>query len=272
MTRKEAEEKIKKIINLPAGYRSVSEILKLINNEDVSISEIAEVISRDQSLTAKILKLVNSGFYGFNRKISSVSHAIALLGVNIIRSLILSSSILKKEDKLDESLIIHSLATAQCSGIIAEVINLANPEELIINGLLHDIGKIILKNYFTTEFEYIQKEINKNNCSFYEAEKKHFDFNHTDLGGWILQYWNLPESIQLPVKFHHDLQMNQIFSRETAVVQYADSLVREKNVGSGWDNQIPEVSENAKKLLDLSQKDIDYISTKIESEVSKIII
>lgn len=262
MTKREAEEKVKEITNLPASFSAVSKILKLTNDPNISLTNLAQAISLDQSLTAKILKLVNSGFYGIKRPISSISHAIALLGVNIIRSLILTSALFQNEEKL----VLHSLGTAKCCGIIAELLNLKHPEEIAINGLLHDIGKMILKIYFNVEFGYIEKKVQDSDILFWEAEKKQLEYTHADLGGWILKHWHIPENLWIPVKNHHNFKRNDPYAKVTAVVHLADIFVRAKDIGSGWDNKIPVADSNVVNLLNLNPKDIGYIIKNLNME------
>jgi len=269
MTRDEAEAKVSEIMNLPSSFSSVSKVIKLTENSDVSISELAKIISQDSGLTTKILKLVNSGFYGFNKKITSINHAIALLGVNIIKGLALTTAVFNEEDEFGKSLVFHSLSTAKCSHIIADVLNLPNPEELAIIGLLHDIGKIIFKNHFEAQFGYIKKEVIDHNNTFYEAEKKHFDFDHSDLGGWILKHWNLPDFYTMPVKNHHSFQPTQLFARETAILQFANVFTKSNFMGSGWDKKASELDENVKDFLNLQQEDNEYIQKKLEMELKE---
>jgi len=269
MTRGEAEKEVKHIVNLPSSFESISKILEMTKSPDVSISELAKVISNDQSLTAKILKLVNSGFYGFQKKITSINHAIALLGVNNIKSLALTASIFKHEDEFDRNLMIHSIRTAKCSNIIADLLNLSNPEEMAINGLLHDIGKIILKNFFNTEFGYIRKKISESNISFYEAEQSLFDFTHADIGGWTLYHWNLPDYHTIPVREHHNTFSNS-YTRETAILQFANNLVKLIFEPPEYELDNPELYENSSSFLGFSDDDINCIQKKLVEESAKI--
>ena len=145
-----------------------------------------------------------------------------------------------------------------------------NQEELAINGLLHDIGKTILKNYFQTEFENIKRKVSENNISFYEAEKSFLDFNHADIGAWTLHHWNLPDFYTVPVRDHHEFLSDQLYNRETAILQFADYLEKTTFKLTGWDNRAPELNEKTIKLLGITAENMEYIRKKLETESVEI--
>ena len=137
-------EGISKILTIPT---IVSRITAMMSTGTVSAAEIAEEISKDQILTAKVLKLVNSGFYGFRQPITTITHAMVLLGLDVVKTIVLTASVLDIVDAMNqymEGLWEHSLGTARAAKLLAERLGMANPEEVALSGLLHDIGKVIV--------------------------------------------------------------------------------------------------------------------------------
>ncbi|MFZ3046202.1 MAG: HDOD domain-containing protein, partial [Desulfatirhabdiaceae bacterium] len=154
---------LKKIIDhvhdLPTLPRTVLKISELVNNPKTSAKDLATVITDDQVLTARLLKLVNSSFYAFPQKISTVTGAIVLLGFDSIRNLLLTTSVFdlftnkhRDHKKLQESLWDHSLGCAIGAKVIGSFIRYEKVEELFVAGLLHDIGKIVEMMFMPDEF------------------------------------------------------------------------------------------------------------------------
>ena len=176
---------IDKLPALPAIYTKLSHLLHLSNT---TLQKVGNVISEDQVISAKVLRLVNSSFYGFSKKIDSLERAVVILGQNEIKSLVLATSMLKvfPLSKLSQDFDInklweHSISCAVASKIIAEAAFVEKPEEVFASGLLHDIGKLVLIMNSPEEFFKVIDEVQVGGSSFVEAEQKVFGFNHTQI-------------------------------------------------------------------------------------------
>ena len=155
----EAQSKInrikKKVQDIPSLPEIVTKVMELVQDPKSSASQLSKVISHDPGLTSRVLKLVNSAYYGFPKQISSIQHGIMILGFTTMRGLVLSSSIFKifapksdKEMSLDyKKFWKHSLLTAICSRIINTHLRIQEEEDIFSAGILHDIGKVILDQY-----------------------------------------------------------------------------------------------------------------------------
>jgi len=138
-----AKGQILSIRDLPTLPKVLDEVSRLVQNPNTSIEAIAKVISRDQVLSAKVLKMVNSPVYGFPGRISSIQHSLVLLGFNVIRGVIISTSVFDIMSKAMEGLWEHSVGCALATGLVARQAKLKDPEEFSVCGLLHDLGKVV---------------------------------------------------------------------------------------------------------------------------------
>ena len=137
-------EGITKVLTIPAV---VSRIMTMVNAGTVSAAEIAEEVAKDQVLAAKVLKLVNSGFYGFRQPITTITHAMVLLGLDVMKTVVMTASVMDIIDTMNkfmEGLWEHSIGTARAAQYLAERMKVPDPEEFGLCGLLHDIGKVVI--------------------------------------------------------------------------------------------------------------------------------
>ncbi|RUM87253.1 MAG: HD family phosphohydrolase, partial [Thermodesulfatator sp.] len=227
--------------------------------------QIAAVIEKDQVLTGKVLRLVNSAFYGFPRRISTVANAIVLLGFNVIRTLVLTASIFEMMQSRDVALWEHSLGVAATSGVLSKHLKIEQPEEVATAGLLHDLGKVVIRASLSEDWPTIQEKIAEGK-SPQEAEREVLHIDHAEIGGYLLDRWNLPERLVEPVAYHHLPEKARKFPQETAVVHLADLLVRARGFGMEGEWWLPEPSEKALKRVSLSPKDLKGLFREMEEK------
>ncbi|UCD57729.1 MAG: HDOD domain-containing protein, partial [Candidatus Hydrogenedentota bacterium] len=181
-------------------------IMEIITDEDSSATDLANEIAKDASLTAKILKMVNSAYYGFYREIVKVSDAVVVLGFSEIRRLSLAISVLdmfggsRAKHRLE--FWNHSFACAAMSDILAKEWGM-HDNGAFTAGLLHDIGKAVLDQYFASMFSAVQACMQERSLKAHEAEGQLLGFDHTDIGYWLSERWNLPMSLSEAIHCHH---------------------------------------------------------------------
>lgn len=217
------DKKIKLIINrihnLPTPPMVFTQVNKVINDPDASTYQIGVIISEDPALSAKVLKLTNSAFYGIPRTITSVKQAIVILGLDVVRSLVLSASVFEifsKQYSIDrdylDSFWRHSLSVAFMARIISRMKNspsVLEAEESFSAGLLHDIGKLIIVTHLFKDFKKIQKTLKENpEQPANKIEEEILGFDHALVGGYLAQKWNLPEELARAIKYHHNPEEN----------------------------------------------------------------
>jgi HD-like signal output (HDOD) protein len=197
------------IPSLPSLYLEISNELE---SEDASMEKISHIIGRDVGMTTKILQLVNSAFFGLNRRITSLSQAVKLLGLNTIKSLVLSvqvfgqfSSEAVKRFSLD-TLMKHSLSTGLVAAAIAkeETMKLQIAEDAFLGGMLHDLGKLILAHNLPQCYELVLDTAKGGDITFYQAEQESYGVTHADIGASLMLLWGMDDSIVEAVALHHD--------------------------------------------------------------------
>ncbi|RME01114.1 MAG: HDOD domain-containing protein, partial [Calditrichaeota bacterium] len=184
---------ITKIKQLPTLPQVITRLIQIIDRPDSSASEVSKIISTDQSLMTKVLKLVNSPFYGMPKRITTLSQATVILGFNAIKNLALTAAIfdqfggkgegIHQNGFSREKFWEHSIAVAVASKIISEHIGYPQPEEAFMAGLIHDIGKVVLDQFLHDEFVEALKYSADNQVSISDAEIKIIGSNHAQIGG-----------------------------------------------------------------------------------------
>jgi putative nucleotidyltransferase with HDIG domain len=243
-------ETFKNVPTLPGVFEKISSV---IESSNTGVEDIAKVISSDQALSAKLLRIVNSVFYGFPGRISSLTHALIILGVDVVKGLVLSTSVFDIIlAKGFYGLWEHSLGCALCARVIAGKTNNPNPEEISIAALLHDIGKVIIKIELPEESSLIDQATEKRQISTYEAEEEILGFNHTTIGNWISSEWNLPSNLADPIAYHHRPHLSKSAQSTTAIVHVADILIRGIGFGFAGDHLVPQIDPKAWEKLNIS--------------------
>ncbi len=253
------KKRLKSLQSLPTLPPVVTKLTHLLADEKTTAVQLAEVIEKDQVLTSKVLKMVNSAFYGFPRRISTVSTAIVLLGFNVIRTLIITASIFEMMQSEDLSLWEHSLGVAAASGLLAQKLELQNPEEVTTAGLLHDLGKVVIRSEFPETYQEILARVKEKGLSFREAEKEILGLDHSEIGEFLTNHWNLPERLVEPIAFHHQIEKARKYKKETAVVHLGDIIIRALGYGSGGDPWVPSLDDKAWSLLRLAREDFEEL-------------
>lgn len=247
--------------NLPTLPGVIAKIMEMVDDEHTTARQLGDEIAKDQVVSAKVLKLVNSGFYGFSQPISTIPHAVAMLGFDTVKSLVMSSGVLELMDRALPGLWEHSLATARTCTLIAEDAGLDAPEEVSVIGLLHDLGKVILCQTLETEFANVQRRAERAGTLFVTAELDLLGCHHGEIGSWLLSKWALPPKLIEPIEDHHDFRPNRDHAQRTAAVHLADILVRAESFGNGGDRRIPRLDPAA---LDILGFDLAKIETLME--------
>ena len=194
--------------SIPALY---TQIVDTLQDPAVGVDEIGDIVARDPAMTAKILKLVNSAFFGLGRQISNPAEAVSYLGIDTIKSLVLSIHAFSqfssgKSDGFSiDALWVHSQQTA---GLAKEIIRLEDLEQKVMDeafvaGLLHDIGKLVLASNFCVQYEQVLHAGLPGSLALLTAEENTFGANHAEIGGYLLGLWGLPVPVVEAIALHH---------------------------------------------------------------------
>jgi putative nucleotidyltransferase with HDIG domain len=217
-----------------------------------------------------VLRLVNSAFYGFPGRVSTVSNALILLGVNVVKSLALTSSIFEIMEKNVVGLWEHSMGAAVAANCISRALKLPDPEETSTAALLHDIGKVIIKIKLEKDFDLLTSLMTEKNLSMLEAEHAVLETDHAEIGGWLARSWLLPEKLIEPVAFHHNVEGSTLHQIKTAVVHVADVLVKASAFGFSGDPYVPAIQPLAWKKLGLTETLLESIIEEVEDKLVEV--
>lgn len=244
------QERLRKItesiIGLPTLPTVVTQMIGLIDNPQTSARDVSRLIATDQALTAKILKLANSAFYGFPREIATVNHAVVVLGFETVKSLGLSVSILERfaggvghsafdRQKFWE----HCIACGVAARILASKLRYRVQGEAVAAGILHDIGKLVLSQYFDEEFGEIIELAHADDLYIGKAEEAVLGVTHAEVGSWLAGRWNLPDQLVDAIAYHHTPGRLERNAELPSLIHLADFLCRRECIGDGGGDRMP---------------------------------
>lgn len=214
----------------PTLSRTDVDLLKVLNQKDISLKEISEVINKNHSLAAKILALANSPVYGFTKKISTIEMAISVLGRETIKDLVIGFSIIQStlEDKdrffISEAFNQHSYLCGYISQLLANDFDYPVKNEAFVAGLLHDIGIAISHRTMNNEFKLVSELKFYRKINQTKAETMILGTTHCEIGATIAEKWNLPETLIDAIRFHHTPSSCERNKKLVAIVHLADFI------------------------------------------------
>ncbi|OGV37262.1 MAG: hypothetical protein A2020_14470 [Lentisphaerae bacterium GWF2_45_14] len=215
-------KKIAETSDLPTPNAHMVRMLKLLKNENVEMSKIIHEINQDQSLVAKILKMINSGYYGIRNTITSVDQAVSLLGILKTKQLVYSASVIDCFDGGDGGEWAHAYSS---SVLMSDLMmnDISAEQNLPMTALMHDIGKIVLKKYSPTKYKMLKSHVVDDEMTLIEAEQQFLQTDHAEAGAYLLRCWGMEESIVVPIENHHNYNMVPAeFALETALLQFVN--------------------------------------------------
>ena len=230
-------KKVEQLSNLPTLPNLLDKFTRMLKDPKTSMAAFGKELSKDQMLTSKILKLVNSAFYGFPGRISTVTNALVLLGYDALKGLIISSNIFENLPPEAYPLWHHSVTVSLASRAIARELSLPDIEEFAVAGLLHDIGKVILHVEASEEYRTVINQAKKAKQPVWQTEGEILGFDHANIGLWICEEWKLPKKLTIPIGYHHMPAAPKEYHMRVAVVTMADILVR--SMGGGAEDDLP---------------------------------
>jgi len=254
---------LKSLIDSNLDLVSLPDIVFRINNmvEDSSTTaaDIGHVISLDTGLSIRLLKIVNSPFYGFPSEVETISMAVTILGVRQLRDLIFMTTVIDKYSQIPSDILNpeafwrHSIATAISAQLIAKVVKLSNNDRLFTCGMLHDIGLLIMAIAEPEKTrQVLELSINSNKPS-HELQLSVFGFNQGDAGAALIRKWNLPESFVEPIQLQQNNKPALRFPMETAIVKVASVMSNnDEDTALVGDNQI--IHPGTLELLGLDEE------------------
>jgi len=272
-----ATRMIEKIDSLPPFPQVAQKVLILLNDPDYSSNEVVRVIELDPSITAEILRMCNSAYFGLSRRVGSVKQAVSMLGKKKLIQLVMASSCLryfKKDtegyDLEGKELWRHSLACGLTSQILQQQLAEKSEYEGFTAGLLHDMGKLVLSEFVRAEIETILRLADDENYSFLEAEKQVLGMNHAELGARIAERWKFPDEICMAIRHHHTPQQAPASDSLTPVIYLANIIcLLAGQGGNGIDGLRYRGYSEIMNRLGFRVRDLQSIFILLEEEMKK---
>ncbi len=255
--------------SIPTLPIALQKTMSLMEGNRTNLSKVAETISQDQSLSARVLKMVNSPVYGFPGRVSSIHNALVLLGVNAVHGLLISSVVFDIVSKNMSGLWEHSLSCSTACKVMAKLFKIKDVDECVLAGLLHDFGKVIIAIQLPEAMRDIENLVRNNDVIISEAEKLMLGFNHTKVNAWVGSHWNLPIGITSAMTYHHNPMAAGNYITLASVVHLADFFARLFEMGNAGDTNVSEVDPHVLKHLGLGQDMLQEIVDKVGIEFQK---
>ncbi len=273
MDRASLEIRMSRSENLPVLPQAVSAIIHLADDPTISQRDLEKAFERDPAITAKILRVANSAYYGGGQA-ASIGRAISLLGVTAIRSLVVGVAFQqmiggKEQSKQFNKLEFwqHSLATAVACRILGKLRLPVKAEELYCAGMMHDIGLLVFDKFIPGDLDDCLEESRVLGEPLHEVEKRKMGYDHAEIGGILAGKWNLSQAIQNGIRYHHHFQGDISTSAETMLVAAGNCLAHECGYTQGMR---PSAMENAlAAALELPPEQLKVIKEVVVQEVVK---
>ena len=240
--------------NLPTLPLALQEALRLAENPKTSLVQLGDVIQRDQVLSGKALKMVNSPTYGFPGRIASIHNALVLLGFNVVKSVLISTVVFENTPTGMKELWRHSTGCSTACKELGKLLKVEDPNELLIAGLLHDIGKVVIAAQLPEAKKEIDRLVREDDIPLREAEKQILGLDHSRVSAWLAERWNLPLSLRSALAHHHHPMNSQNGITAAAIVHVGNFLTKLFEHGSGGDSHVPALDPHAFKHLGLNQQ------------------
>lgn len=260
-----AQDLVNGSLELASLPEVVMRTIDLINDPNTSAAAIGQVLSEDPGLTARLLKIVNSPFYGFPSRIDTVSRAITVIGTLELLDLILATSVVKAfrgipADLVDmDSFWEHSLYTGLVARVLAGRLRAPNTERYFIAGLLHDIGSLAMYRQIPDSAAAILRRADSEITPLHALEQETLGFDHGELGAELMRAWHLPESLVEAIRFHHTPQQAEQHRLETALVHLADVIACSVREAASETGRIPPMEPAAWDLTGLQADIIESV-------------
>ncbi len=246
MTSSIDREALRRIENLPTLPAVLTQVLRTVSDPDSSALDLGQQILADQSMASTILRLVNSAYYGFQRRISNIHEAIALLGFSTVTDMVLAVSVFRqfsgRRSGFDRGqLWQHAMAVGMAADRLGKSMGAKGNDSLYSAGLLHDIGKVALDWLEPDAYaDMAQRAVDEGHSSI-ESERAQFITDHCEVGSVLAARWNLPPTVVEAIRLHHSPEESIEFPKAAWIVSWADALAYEAGLGAPGNGSQPAI-------------------------------
>lgn len=267
MKKGKKREIISRMKSFPSMSGIAAKVLNLLDDPDAGADQVEQLLKQDPSLTANLLKLTNSAYFGIPSKVGSVRHAIAMLGWKRLSKLVMAACVgaitdrkIPGYDLPPGMLWQHSVAVSVTAEGLMRELKIAESDEIFTAALLHDLGKLILGDFVEKDLEEIEKAAARG-IPFQMAEQEVLGTDHAEIGALMLESWSFPPSLVAAVRWHHDPDSAPETSPMTDIVHVANVLCLMIGIGTGVEGLHYEPSVSATKRLGIKPTQLELIAS-----------
>jgi HD-like signal output (HDOD) protein len=262
------------ISSLPLIYTRLNDA---VNNPRASIADIARIISEDAGLTARLLRIVNSAFYGIPTRVESIARAVTIIGTHELRALALATSVTTMFKGIPEDLANmelfwrHSIACGVAARILATYRRLPNAERFFIAGVLHDIGRLVMFMKVPDKSREAMVRSQEVGEPLFVSEREIMGFGHASVGSLLLEAWRFPQGLEEAVGFHHNPNAATRYPLEAAIVHLADIICHAMQLGTSGEKFVPSLEKEAWDQVGLPVSILSPVLVQLESQFEDVV-
>jgi len=276
MTMLQRDQVLSRLKQLPSLPASIAELLASFADDDVDVEQISRQIARDQGLTARVLRVANSSFYGLQSRVGTVHEAVVILGFRAVRSMVLAvgmSSAFKVENcpGFDIRAYLRHCAAVGLAARGLAALTGHNPELAFTGGMLHDIGKLVLAANFPAEYAAALVWRQQHDCFMCQAEREVLGLDHGEVGGLLAETWHFPPALLAAVSGHH-APSEAAVNVPADLIHIADALARAMGLAHSPDEMVMPVESAAWQRLGLDAAKIATLPAMIEREMEEMVL
>jgi len=244
-----------------------------LDDPNTSFDDLAAIIKTDPAMSARLLKIVNSAFYGFKEKVDTLTHALNIIGTEQLTDLALAAIVTSKFQGIPRDLInmetfwMHSIACGIAAREIAKRMPGVEAEKMYLGGMLHDIGSLILFKESPEDARKILLRCKESGENLFKVEKEILGYDHAEVGALLLTEWKLADRLAEMVKYHHQPANAGDYLRETCIIARADALVYEMKIGNSGEPGVPELDPKVLEVTPVSDEEINGLKEEIAAQV-----
>ncbi len=255
----------------------IAELEAVINDPNSTLATVGATIEKDPDLTARLLRLGNSSFYGFPSRLETVAEAISLIGIQQVQDLIIATKVISIFAGIEAELVNmesfwkHSLACGVGARSLAIAKRLPKTETYFVAGLLHDVGRLVLYSQAPTTSTEIFKVYQNHTGLLRDAETEVLGFDHAQIGEQLLRSWKFPASLIHAVGYHHHPLSASIFQIEASLVHAADYVIHAMEIGSSGERFVPPLDKKAWERLNLGIDSLESVIRTVDEQIDSVI-
>lgn len=244
-----------------------------LDDPNASFDDLATIVKTDPAMSARLLKIVNSPFYGFDEKVDTLTHALNIIGTEQLTDLALAAIVTSKFQGIPRDLInmetfwMHSIACGIAAREIAKRMSGVETEKMYLGGMLHDIGSLIIFKESPEDARKILLRCKESGENLFKVEKEILGYDHAEVGALLLTEWKLADRLAEMVKYHHQPTNAGDYLKETCIIARADVLVYEMKIGNSGEPGVPELDPRVLEMTPLSDEEINGLKEEITAQV-----